>query len=314
MVTEQEVVERCQLIVNQTGKRPTVRAVLADGTIRGDRGKIAKIVSQFNKSYDKVPTSNFEMTSEVKEIWESALKTLTDTLIRVFKIQETKNKADNSEAFSAALDSADEAFAYAEQMEERVKELEASFASQNEELIALRASVRTQLEETEKRVYESADKAKEERERADKELFSYKMQSQQREKELQQSIKEQFEKINTLEAECAELSIQAKTAEAASDSKSAELNRLLQERERLEVLHRDERKELLNQIQTLQAEMQRLGAMTYKADAETKRADKAEARINELEKKYMEQVQLTAELRAKSDIPSRKTTAKKKEI
>ncbi|MBQ7608085.1 MAG: hypothetical protein IJU76_08975 [Desulfovibrionaceae bacterium] len=59
--------------------------------------------------------------------------------------------------------------------------------------------------------------------------------------------------------------------------------------------------------------MQRLGAMTYKADAETKRADKAEAKISELEKKCMEQVLLVAELRAKGDTSSRKTTSKKQE-
>ena len=298
MVTEEDVIKRCQQIVEQTGKRPTVRAVLADGSIRGDRGKIAKYVSQFNKSHETKEPSSFIMSPASQETWDKAVKILTDSVINLLKAQETFVTSDKAEALSVAIDSADEAFEYAEQLEKSVSELEKQIASQKEELIALRTTSITLKEESARIVRDSEDKVKAECERVFRELNEYKTQAISLQSELKETIKKQEEKISCLDLECTDLKLKLTTAETALQSKSEEMIRLFKERERLESFHREEIKEFQNQINILQAEIQNLSAAKSLASAETKRADKAEAKLNELEKTYIKQMQLVAEIRS----------------
>ena len=169
MATKQEVIELCRLIFAQTGKRPTVRAVLAGGTIRGDRSKIAKIVSQFNQSQEQQP-SRVAVAPEIRDAWENALKGLTETVFKPMEAQGTKIAEDKSDALLVAFDAADKVFAYAEQMEGKEEELESKLTRLHEELVAVRTSTSVQQEDAERRLMEFVEKTKAASEKASQEI------------------------------------------------------------------------------------------------------------------------------------------------
>lgn len=236
MATKQEVIELCRLIFAQTGKRPTVRAVLAGGTIRGDRSKIAKIVSQFNQSQEQQP-SRVAVAPEIRDAWENALKGLTETVFKPMEAQGTKIAEDKSDALLVAFDAADKVFAYAEQMEGKEEELESKLTRLHEELVAVRTSTSVQQEDAERRLMEFVEKTKAASEKASQEIEAYKTQIFELKTELQGTIQDREAKIKTLETENTELRIRATAGEAALQSKAEELNRFIQERERIDVLH-----------------------------------------------------------------------------